>query len=132
MDHEGNDPRQEIYSKIGMTKLGELSGFDLLRNDVLLGIYIRPKKTATGIHLSDQYRDEDKNQGKSALVLALGPTAFASDAHATFDERQKVAPGDWVSIWVSDGRQININGHPCRIIRDQEIVARIRSPDMIF
>jgi len=133
MDHGGRDPRQDIYSKIGMVSLGVLSGFDLLRNDVLLGIYERPQRTKSGIELPDKYRDEDLHQGKAALVLMLGPTAFASDAHANFDDpRRKVGPGDWVSIWVNDGRQININGQACRIVRDQDVVMRIPAPDVIF
>lgn len=131
MEHE-NDPRQAIYKKIGMKKLGELPGFKLLRNDVLLGVYERPEKTKSGIHLPDSTRKEDEHQGKAALVLALGPTAFVSDNHVTFHPEQKVEVGDWVSIWVSDGRRIVINGQLCRVIRDQDLVARIDAPDMVF
>jgi co-chaperonin GroES (HSP10) len=131
MEHE-NDPRQVIYKKIGMKKLGELPGFKLLRNDVLLGVYERPEKTKSGIHLPDSTRNEDSMQGKAALVLALGPTAFVSDEHVTFHPEQKVGVGDWVSIWVSDGRKIVINGQLCRIIRDQDVVLSIPSPDSVW
>jgi len=131
MEHE-NDPRQAIYKKIGMKKLGELPGFKLLRNDVLLGVYERPEKTKSGIVLPDVTRKEDEHQGKAALVLALGPTAFVSDDHVIFHAEQHVEPGDWVSIWVSDGRKVTINGQLCRIIRDQDVVMKIPAPDVVF
>lgn len=131
MEHE-DDPRQVIYDKIGMKKLGEIPGFNLLRNDVLVGVYKRPTRTKSGIEIPEETRKEDEHQGKAALVLALGPTAFVSDDNVTFHPEQHVEPGDWVSIWVSDGRKIIINGQLCRIIRDQDIVMTIPAPDMVF
>ena len=131
MAHD-TDPRQEIYSKIGFNKKNEIPGFRLKRNDVLVGIYQRPEKTKSGIFISDKTRDEDKHQGKAALVLLLGPSAFVSDDTVQFTEDQKVKPGDWIALWVSDGRQITINGQLCRVVRDQDIVMEIPSPDAIF
>jgi|SRR6516164_4515830 len=131
MEH-AEDPRQDIYRKVGMKKPGEIPGFELLRNDVLVGVYLRPEKTKSGIHLPDQTRKEDEHQGKAALVLMKGPTAFVSDDNIQFDERQNVEVGDWISLWVSDGRKIIVNGQLCRVIRDQDVVMKIPSPDAVF
>jgi len=126
------DPAKEIYDKIGMKKPGELPNFKMMGNRVLLGIYNRPEKTAGGIIITETTRAEERYQGKAALVLMLGPTAFVSDDHFVFAEEGKVAVGDWVSLSVTDGRAIRINGQDCRIIRDQDISMKIASPDSVY
>lgn len=125
------DPRQVLYDAIGMTKLGELPGFRLMANRVLLGIYQRPDKTASGVYLTQKQQGEEKYQGKAALVLMLGRSAFKSDEHFEFgDDRLEV--GDWVSLSVVDGRAISIHGCPCRIIRDQDVMMKISAPDVVY
>jgi co-chaperonin GroES (HSP10) len=125
------DPRKVIYDKIKMKEAGKLPGFELFGNRVLVGIYERPKQTVSGIHLPDQYRAEDEHQGKAALVLAMGHSAFKSDEHFSFGP-DKIEPGDWVSLWVFDGRKIIINGQLCRIVKDQDIVMKIPAPDAVM
>ena len=125
------DPAELIYERVGMKKPGVLPGFELMGNRVLIGIYERPNKTKSGIHLADTTIAEDKWQGKAALVLLKGPTAFVSDEHFDFND-QNLEPGDWVSLWVTDGKSISINGQPCRVIRDQDITMKIPAPDRVY
>lgn len=123
------DPAEVIFKMVGM-KNGKIPGFDLMANRVLLGLYVRPEKTKSGIILADTTRGEEKYQGKAAVVLALGPIAFVTDIN--FDFRgQKLEVGDWCVLHVTDGRAISINGAECRIIRDQDISMRIPSPDQV-
>ena len=129
MSHD-EDPRQLIFDKIGMKK-GVIPGFTLFGNRVLLGVYERPSKTKSGIILADQTRNEDQHQGKAAVVLMKGPTAFVSDSPYDF-QGQDVEVGDWVTLWVGDGRRLFLNGQLCRIIRDQDINMKIPSPDQVF
>ena len=130
MEHE-IDPREVIYRKIGIKKLGVLPGYRLMGNRILIGIYERPEKTKSGIHLPDQTRKEDEHQGKAGLVLVCGHSAFQSDREFDFGP-DKVDPGDWVAIHTVDGRKIVINGQLCRIVRDQDIAMKIPAPDQIF
>jgi co-chaperonin GroES (HSP10) len=125
MSHE-EDPAKVIFKKIG-----SLKDITIFGNQVLLGVYERPQKTKSGILLADQTRGEDKHQGKAGLVLKKGPFAFVSDAHYDF-KGQDVEIGDWVAIWVSDGRQIVVNGVLCRIVEDQYIRLKIPAPDIVF
>ena len=125
------DPAQKILDKIGMKKIGALPGFRLHGNRVLVGIYERPERLKSGIVLSDQTRAEDEHQGKAALVLMKGPTAFVDDDHFQFNG-DNVELGDWISLWVTDGRKIKINGQLCRIVRDQDINLRIPAPDSVY
>lgn len=125
MEHT-EDPAEEIRKAVG-----DLSDFELFGNQVLLGIYKRPEKTKSGLYLADTTRKEDEYQGKAGLVLALGPSAFVSDAHYDF-RGQSVKVGDWVAVFVSDGRKIVINNQLCRIIEDQYIRLRIPAPDAVY
>ena len=125
MEHV-EDPALTITKSIG-----SLKDFTIFGNYVLLGVYERPLKTKSGIILTDNTRAEDKHQGKAGLVLKKGPTAFVSDAHYDFKD-QNVEIGDWVSIWVSDGRAITINGQLARLVEDQHIRLKIPAPDTVF
>ena len=86
----------------------------------------RPLQVATS---RGQQRTE--HQGKAALVLMNGATAFVDDEHFQFHV-DNFEPGDWISLWVSDGRKIIINGQLCRIIRDQDINMAIPAPDSVY
>ena len=125
------DPKETIYSKIGMKK-GVIPGFHLQGNRVLLAIYERPKVTASGIHLADTTRAEDSIQGKAALVVMLGSSAFVDDSVFKFDPDDVRKVGDWVLCFVSHGLRCAINGQPCRIIRDQDITMLIPAPDQVW
>lgn len=118
-------------AKIIQDKIGKLDDYILFNNQVLLGVYERPKQTKSGIHLSDQTRGEDKYQGKAALVLKKGPTAFVSDDNYDF-KGQNVEVGDWVAIFVSDGRPLQVNGQLCRLVEDQWIRLKIPAPDVVY
>lgn len=123
---EDRDPALVIKEKIG-----DLGSFTLYGNHVLIGVYERSSKTKSGIYLADQTRDEDRHQGKAGLVLLKGPTAFVSDSNYDF-KGQTVDIGDWVAIFVSDGRSIRVNGVLCRIVEDQYIRLKMPAPDVVF
>lgn len=125
MDHQG-DPAKEILKQVG-----DLKNFQIFGNHVLIGVYKRPEKTKSGIILSDTTRDEDKAQGKAGLVLKKGPSAFVNDVHYDF-HGMDVAVGDWIAIFVSDGRPLVVNGQLCRLVEDQHIRLKIPAPDTVF
>jgi len=125
MQHD-EDPAKKITNKIG-----DLEKLTIFGNHVLIGVYERPKITKTGIHLSDMTVHEDRHQGKAGLVLKKGPTAFVSDSNYDF-KGQNAEVGEWVAIFVSDGRQIVINGQLCRLVEDQYIRLKIPAPDVVF
>lgn len=120
------DPRQQIWDAVG-----DLSDWKVFHNGVLIGIYMRPEKTKSGIILSDQTRREDEYQGKAGMVLKKGPLAFVSDDNYDF-KGQNVEPGDWVAVWVSDGKKIMVNGVLCRMVEDRYILLGIPAPDAVF
>ena len=120
------DPAKELLAKIG-----NLDDFELFGNQVLIAVYQRPEKTKSGIILADVTRQEDAYQGKAGLCVKLGPAAFVSDDQYDF-RGQKVSVGDWVAIFVSDGRKITVRDVLCRIVEDHHVRLRIPAPDVIW
>jgi co-chaperonin GroES (HSP10) len=119
MQHTG-DPKDEIWKAIG-----DLSDLKLFGNEVLVAIYIRPQKTSSGIFLTDNYRDEDKWQGKIGLVLKKGGTSLVA-------ETDKVEVNDWVLFRPSDGWGLTVNGVMCRLLDDRVIRGAPAKPDTIY
>src|SRR5215472_14219819 len=124
------DPREELWEK-----LGDLTDYKVFHNMVLIAVYLRPDTVALKgggkLYLSDQTRAEDANQGKAGMVVMKGPMAFVSDEHFDF-KGQDVEPGDWVSIWVSDGRKVNVNGVLCRLVADRDFQLGVPRPDAVW
>lgn len=127
MRHE-KDPKEVIFDKIGKDTIND---FRLIYNQVLVGIYVRPNKTLSGIEIPDQTVDEDRYQGKAGLVLKVGPTAFQDDGAVKF-YGQKVEVGDWVVFRPSSGLKMTLNKTDCISLRDVHIEGVISNPDVIF
>lgn len=125
MVHE-KDPKAELLSAVG-----DLSQIEIMHNQILVAVYIRPEKTKSGIYLTSNTRDEDRYQGKAGLVLKKGPLAFVDDDANKF-HGQNVEVGDWVFYRVSDGFQVMINGRLCRLLEEVHVKGKIPSPDVVF
>ena len=126
MDHGDVDPAQELIDKVGY-----IDDLDIFFNKILCAIYLRPEKTKRGIILTDEIRAEDKYQGKAAVVLKVGPTAFVDDGAAKF-HGQSVKVGDWIVFRPSAGLKMTINATDCVLIQDVQVELRIPSPDIVF
>ncbi len=120
------DPKQAL-----MDAVGDLSGFDIFHNQILVAIYVRPEKTSGGIIRPEGNVGEDEYQGKVGLVVKKGPTAFLNTEEEDF-QGQNVEVGDWVVFRVGDGWQLTIRDTACRILSDRTIRMRIKNPGDIF
>lgn len=119
------DPKKEILSKVG-----DISGIRLIKDEVLLGIYIRPEKTSGGIIRPDVNVEEDVWQGKVGLTLRFGIDAFKDTPDYTFSETPKL--DEWVVYFVGDARSVTVNGYPCRLVRDINIRMIVSDPNIVF
>lgn len=116
------DPKKAIPELVG-----NLDGIEVIGEMVLVGIYIRPEKTAGGIIRPTINKQEDVWQGKVGLVLKLGPDAYKNpETGHLYDQR--VEPGDWCVFKVGDGWSLHINDYPCRLVRDVAIRLKIQDP----
>lgn len=79
----------------------------------------------------DMSQDEALWQGKVGLVVAKGPMVFVDDEHVKF-HGQTVDVGDWVQYDIHDGRQFTINRIHCRLIKDTQILAKVKDPSLVY
>lgn len=126
------DPREELFE----TTQHVLDDVQLFQNQLLLAVYIRPEKTASGLILTSQTRDEDRHQSKVGLILKMGAQAFLDPKREWFQGDEDFKVGDWVVFRPSDGWQITLNsggdGVLCRMILDTQVRMRIATPDDIW
>lgn len=120
------DPKAALFAAVG-----DLSGYDLFHNQILIAVYVRPNVTAGGILRPDTNIKEDEYQGKVGLVVKKGPTAFIGTEGEDF-YGQDVDIGDWVVFRTGDGWQLTIKDTACRILTDRTIRMRIKNPGDIF
>lgn len=125
MTHD-EDPKQTL-----LKELGDLSNIEIFNNQLLLAIYVRPKKTKSGIYLTDATTQEDLYQSKVGLIVKVGPTAFHDDSGKWF-KGMKLDMHDWVVFRPSDSWSINVHGVPCRLIDDIFIRGKIEAPDQVW
>jgi len=125
MEHE-KDPKLQILDEIG-----DISGFEVANNQILVAVYIRPQKTKSGIILTSHTTDEDRYQAKVGLLLKKGPDAFV-DPDGNWFKGLDINLNDWIVHRSSDGWSITVNGVLCRLMEDTSIKGRVDIPDRVW
>lgn len=107
----------------------------VLHNWVISATYYLPAfvilPTGQKWHRAQTTHDEALWQGKVGLVVAKGPMVFIDDEQVKF-HGQKVEIGDWVQYDIHDGRQFTINRIHCRMLKDAQILAKVRDPSLVY
>jgi co-chaperonin GroES (HSP10) len=125
MEHDV-DPAEKLRKEVG-----DISGFDIYNNQVLVATYMRPQKTKSGIYLPDSTTAEDQFQSKVGLVLKTGPDAFVDEDNKWFRD-VNVSVGDWIVFRPSDGWNITVNNIACRILDDTAVRGKVDKPDRVW
>jgi co-chaperonin GroES (HSP10) len=126
MVHE-DDPRAAIMDDCEP----HLNHVQVLGARVLVGVYVRPHKTKSGLILTSKTTDEDRYQGKVGLVLALGPIAFEDDSSHRFGA-VKPKVGDWIVYSVGDTFAMEMGERRARSVEDVDVHLIIENPDSIW
>lgn len=119
------NPFQEILKKVG-----DLSDIVVMYNMVLLASYVGPEKTKGGIIRPNATVEEDIWQGKTGMVLKLGPDAFQDDDDTSFNG-QSAEIGEWVVFKLGDAWKLQVRDWPCLLVRDSSIKMKVTDPTMI-
>ena len=118
-------------------KVGDLAGFKLPLNRILVAIWVRPgerkNKGAASIIIPATVREEDQWQGVAGLVIMLGPHAYAENQEIPFTETDMCDVGDWVMFRRGDGHRTRINGWECIILESERgVKAVLPRPDLVY
>jgi co-chaperonin GroES (HSP10) len=122
------DPKQKIVDDIGQDLINDTH---VHGDQILLGVYERPEKLASGLFLSDKTKDEDRHQGKVGLVIKVGDTAFSYRGQYKWTGKAAQV-GDWVVIRASDGWALELGGKLCRMVDCAEIRLTVPEPDVVW
>jgi hypothetical protein len=115
-----------------LKQLGDIDGVQIPNDLVLLATYIEPEKTVGGIIRPGKTLDESRFQGKAALLLKHGPTAFKFYNGGYAWSGALPVEGDWVIFRFSDAWEFFIRGVSCRIVEADFIKAVIDDPTMVY
>lgn len=131
---DGDEEKRKILDKIGI----DLRDIERLcfGNRVLVAKWV-PEKQGS-LYTGRDTENEHKWQGKTGLVLYVGPAAFQDDPQAGQFYGAHVEIGEWVHYRASDGRDADFQPDgsfekiPCRILLDVEIAGVIPRPDFWY
>jgi hypothetical protein len=126
-----------------LAKIGDVSGFEIASNEVLIAIYQRPDKTPGGIIQTPRILEEDKYQGKVGLVLKYGDACrfVVTDKESGITYGIPIAVGDWVVVRPSDTWALDVNANPtldrndfvpCRLVAPHHIRAKVSNPASVW
>jgi len=111
---------------------------DVKMNQILIAVWRRPTTRDLGggkvLHLPDKADmvQEQEFQGKTGLVLKLGPRAYVSDEQVAYDEADKVAADDWVVFRAGEGMRLRLHGWDCILTTERGIKMRVPRPDEVY
>ena len=156
--HSWHHDDYEIAKEHIRRQMGDFSESQVFGRQVLAAIYIRPSRNpATGIEYTEKQQAEDIAQGKSMLVMQLGPDAFKGDDEylmAMFGEWGPPKVGDWLWARSGTGEPVHIcgegaervvhadrrgeqqnsypfDGWPCRVLEDSSFIGRVAKPHQV-
>lgn len=118
------DPKEVILR----TFEGAADRVQPLLDDVLVAVYKRPERLASGLYVTEAKRDEDRYQGKVGLILSMGPIAEKDEDWGGI--RPKV--GDWVAFPVARSWPTLFSDGTLRFVPYREIKAILTDPDAIY
>jgi co-chaperonin GroES (HSP10) len=131
----------EHYISI-VDQLGGIDDVEIFNNQLLVAIYIRPKdaKSAGGIILTDNNKDEDRYQSKIGVILKMGPQAF-KDPEQRWFAGAEFKVGDLVMFRASDGLNLELTkiGQRltsekvlCKILEDTSVRMRVKTASRVW
>lgn len=133
------DEQRDVLFGIFKDALPDLT---LFGSDLLVATYVRSSvissiKQASGdvIQLfgTDNHSQEDLFQGKAALVLAMGPTAFRYDRFNSKWEGPQAKVGDWILFrYAEAGMDTDYRGVYCRFIDSSIVRGVIKDPALVY
>mgnify|MGYP003651832646 FL=1 len=107
-------------------KLPEPSGWR-----ILILPYRGKGKTAGGIYIPDSTVDREALATVCGYVVKVGPLAY-KDKEKFGDSEPWCKEGDWVIFGRYAGSRFKIEGGEVRLLNDDEVLARIASPEDIL
>jgi chaperonin GroES len=120
-------PRESLLDKSTLERLPVPTGWR-----ILILPYRGQGKTKSGVFLPDESVDREAVATVCGYVLKIGPLAYADEEKFGIDAKPWCEEGDWVIFGRYAGSRFKIEGGEVRLLNDDEILAKIGSPEDIL
>tara|TARA_Y100000310_G_C20649818_1_gene798755 strand:- start:715 stop:1179 length:465 start_codon:yes stop_codon:yes gene_type:complete len=124
---EDEIPREELLSKSTLERLPRPTGWR-----ILILPYRGQGITKSGVFLPDESVDREAVATVCGYVLKVGHLAYADREKFGLHAEPWCKEGDWVIFGRYAGSRFKIDGGEVRLLNDDEILARIESPEDIL
>ena len=125
-------PADADFADLAFKMVGDLSGWTVLHEDVLVITWVSRRITAGGIIRTELSVDEDRWQGTVGLVAKIGENAFTLGQWGLPYNGTKPKVGDYVTFVPSSITETSINGVSCKYVPASLIKAIIPDPQRIY
>ncbi len=119
--HDWKHASAELAKKEILEAIGDISKIEIFGQQLLIIPYVRPKVTASGIHIPDTSAKEDVWQGKVGLIVKVGPTAFKEGQEGQYGGRFPEI-GEWIFHDVKACFMMHVRGTGGKGGRDGRLV----------
>ena len=92
--------------------------------------YKGTEKTKGGLYLTDKAVEEQQLTTNVGLILSMGEDAYADKEK--FPNGPWCKKGDWIVFARYAGSRIKIEGGEIRILNDDEVLAKLKSPEDVL
>ena len=124
---------KDDFAKLALKLVGDLSGWTVLHEDVLVVTWVSRRTTAGGILLPETSVDEDRWQGILGLVVKLGENAFKLGPYGLPYQGPVPKIGDYITAApVAFYPEVSINNISCKYINDKAIKAIVKNHEVAY
>lgn len=127
MVHE-KDPKQEIWDEVNKY----LPDVTINGTDLLIAVYVRPEKTASGLILTRTTQKEDNYQGIVGLVVAIGPCVGDDETVQRIFAGKAPKLNDWVVFNGGDTWQFKLGDRTMRLLPANYVRLVVARPDIVI
>lgn len=124
---EDEIPREALLDKSTLERLPVPTGWR-----ILILPYRGQGKTKSGVFLPDETIDREAVATVCGYVLKVGPLAYMDPEKFGHISDPWCVEGDWVIFGRYAGSRFKIEGGEVRLLNDDEILAKISSPEDIL
>lgn len=138
-EKERADPKKTI-----LDKLGDVPGFEIASNELLVAIYQRDEVSPGGIVMTAKTLKEDVYQGKVGLIVKIGENfnPLWSDPYTGEKGGVPLALHDWIVFRTSDTWPLEVNVRDgvfekdgfvvCRLVLARQVRMKVADPNTVW
>ena len=116
-----SEPVVDLEERRKASQLPQPCGYQLL-----VVLPVQEEKTEGGVYVPEEWRKREETAGIAAMVLRMGPDAFADETR--FPSGAYCKEGEWIIMKPYSGIRVEIHDKQFRLINDDCVKATTEDP----